>query len=273
MDNFKTMIIHLSTYKKSNTIQINRCSTYPTKWIDYLNNSKKLLRLYRYTKTRIYKTREKLKKQGCVIPFFQNKYEQKYNENLKEFTNIIKNTNFSVICYHATRLTKEEIYSIKKNGLCPFNKESLSKKINNLYYQKYINAQELHFLKAKNLLNYNLDRENQIHFLYGFIDLSLNKNDECDLFNFFNNYGGEIIYNVTEETKLGYKLKKISYPCIVIFEIKSTMLDLEDLGFQIFNKYNTRNLSKLYTSHFICNKTIDVLDVIQINENSKMFYL
>ena len=45
------------------------------------------------------------------------------------FASIINTSRRPIMCYHATRLTKEEIIQINRDGIIPYNRETLKLKL------------------------------------------------------------------------------------------------------------------------------------------------
>lgn len=124
------MDIYLNQYINSNTIIINNISTYPNEWLVFLDKIKPFLKKYRYNKTRNFNKYEKLKREtGRAYPNLKiNKHENTRTKYLNQFYSLVCQTQFNLIGFHATRLTKEEIVNIKNYGLHLYNLTSLKKK-------------------------------------------------------------------------------------------------------------------------------------------------
>lgn len=268
------MNVYIDKYLNDDTIIIHKKDSYPKSWIDYLNSKKKFLKKYRYVETFNFNKYEKLKQTtGYADPFLKmNKYHDKYEEYFNEFHNIVKNTHFTLICYHATRLTKYEVNDIRENGLRCFDKETITKKIDLLYNNKYISLKEKNFLIKKNLLNQEQDRANKIFYVTGYYDISYNSHNKSFIFDCLNNYGGEIIYNLTENAKLLEKLKSHSNPYIVILQINSKKIDTYQLANLIFKNFNSKTLNFISCCENSCTNISSILDIVSVNKNSKIVY-
>ncbi len=145
-----------------------------------------------------------------------------YEEDLEElFYSKLYESNYSIIGYHCTRLTKFEIENIKNHGLSFGGKELIIKKVSNLP-----NELNKYKLKLVDLIHQDnsTQADDQICFSYGFLDLD---NDPAYDKIFLKNWGGESIYKYydnpyskdfspQEQQEIKEKLRKISIPCIIV---------------------------------------------------------
>lgn len=72
-------------------------------------------------------------KHGDIIPNVANTYPQNaFNaESAEKFYEYLEKYNCSMLCYHISRLTKQEIHSIKRTGLSSGSKALFLQKIKN----------------------------------------------------------------------------------------------------------------------------------------------
>ena len=199
-------------------------------------------------------------------------YYNQRNKIIDCFCNLISRTKFSILCYHFTRLTKEEIEDIKKSGLKIYDEFSIKEKIEKLYVNRYITYDEKITLINNNLLNTQKSRENQIHFDLGFLDISYQENNKNDIFRLLDCYGGEIISMSNQECKdISKKMWNKSFPCVVVFLIESDLLNYSQYK-KIAEKiiYNYPNLNRCLMQMFIDQDCKNILDIIKVNEKSKL---
>ena len=139
------MKIILNKYLSKNCVLINRPTTYPNEWIDFLQTKVALMSRYKKVETYNFNKHENSKTfASYVSPYGEfNKYEEEYMCAREMFNNIFSKSNISILCFHATRLTKEEIERIKFDGLKNFTLETyIENKIFNLYKDGYISQEE-----------------------------------------------------------------------------------------------------------------------------------
>lgn len=236
------MYYYLNKYLNQNCVLINRLSTYPKKWVDFLETHKK----------------------------DSYKNDNETNEQIiREFADLILKSNVEFLCFHATRLTKEEMSSIKKDGLRYFDKNTIYEiKLKPLYENGYINLDELKLLNEKNLLNRNSGRENIIYVHSGYYSIKFEKGK--DNFNLLNNWGGEIIYNVFENTPLGDKIRAVSKPCVVVLKVKCAYEGCYDIANRIIYFFDINKIQRC-SYNIIFEKTIlPIMDILEVDEKSKL---
>lgn len=116
-----------------------------------------------------------------------------------------------IVCYHCTRLTRDDYKSIKKNGLIVLTKKSQIDRIKKIGLNKEEEDQIIKTLKMKDLFN----REGQIHFVYSL------KSIDFGCVPFFKHWGGESIYgNINEFETAKKKISSISKPYVIKFAVK-----------------------------------------------------
>lgn len=187
----------------------------------------------------------------------------------QEFYEYLIENDYSILCYHITRLTKQEIQHIKKDGLSFGSKTLLRNKIRNL-------PSCCDWFKEE-LLNYidNLTSIQAEHLLcasYGKLDLV---KDIAEDNIFHSNWGGETIYRYYDQgdgfqdkrfKKIHDTLQNISIPCIIIVRVNADS----------FERSNTRlyDILKCKKQEYICGSVYiedtlpEVVDIIDLNTYS-----
>lgn len=116
-----------------------------------------------------------------------------------------------IVCYHCTRLTRDEYKLIKENGLIVLTKKSQIDRIKKIGLNKEEEAQIIKTLKMKDIFN----RKGQIHFIYSL------KSIDFGCVPFFKHWGGESIYdNINGFETAKKKILGISEPYIIKFNVK-----------------------------------------------------
>lgn len=275
MDFFDNVVSEydIDEYLVDNCVLINKPSTYPKQWLEFLSQHKKLIRNFRYVETFNFNAHERAKIEGrdCSRIHEKNKFTEDYNSIVDEFADMILSSNMDFLCFHATRLTNNEIESIKKNGLRTFDCDSVFEyKYKPLYENGYITKDELNELKRLNLLKNQFDRAKLIYLRVGYNDIKFAKDNKTGNYNLYNNYGGEITYSNLENTPLGNKLKDISYPCSIILKIKCNKNECHDMAGKILQCINTQEIRECAITVITNKDKIPVLDVIKVDEKSRL---
>lgn len=258
------MNIELRKYGEEYLI-LNNIETWPKEWCDYIKENIEIIEDY-------FDERKKSN--------YSSLYTNKNYEDIEsKFKEILLNTDCELICYHATRLVDYEVEDIKQNGLATSTEDLINKKIDLLKRNSLINDEERDILKKINLLNkpeQKKIRENKINFCYGKQKINLHKDNNSSLYNFYANYGGEIInFGLLKENKdLQQKLNKLSKPYLIICSIK--LCNIEDAVrswapelIEYFYKKGCNEINKQFS---ITSNYSKVLDIIEIDENSVLKY-
>lgn len=117
----------------------------------------------------------------------------------------------SLIGYHCTKLTSEEIENIRTNGMSVQNADSLSARIERLLFSNLISLEVAQCLKEKNQAN---DRNRAGKLWFCFFEPFLAGADGIE--RFFRSWGGEALYNLHESSPItGAALRGIGTPCII----------------------------------------------------------
>lgn len=145
-----------------------------------------------------------------------------------------------IACYHCTRLTNDEYYSVREKGLVVLKKERQIERIKKLKLNGNDKNQLIENIKIEDLSS----RENQIHFIYSL------KSIDTGCIPFLENWGGEsICYNINKFENIREKIINNSEPYIIKFAIKySDMCDnffIENMKKRLkYGKISRRGLYK-----------------------------
>jgi len=263
----------ISKYLNNETFLINDKNTWHQALLDLIESNKSLIRNYHYVETYNFNLREAAKQ--CTPVLYENLYRtNEYYDEIRYLIDCVADElrKLTVIGYHATRLTKEEITKIKKEGLVTSSKENCYKRADNLLFDGYITKNECDFIKSQCILNNSIEKNRigQIWFLSGNCDISTK---HSSLNNLYKDYGGETIRNGIEHTQLIDKLNNISKPCSVISYVKLNTIPLyqiDDLARELVLKSNKRDVSKISFEMYSESKIIPVIDIIYVNEHTRL---
>ena len=143
----------------------------------------------------------------CSCCSYDNQY--KYDQLIYDFRSILKK--YSLIGYHCTKLTRNEVDEILKNGLTLQNLESLKKRISKLKENKIISEDIANKLTSTNQANQK-NRTNMLWFCFFLPYLG----GQFGIERFFRSWGGEALYNSHEGLpNTGEKLLEIGIPCVI----------------------------------------------------------
>jgi hypothetical protein len=150
-----------------------------------------------------------------------------YTPIKNEFVKIINDNNIKIICFHATRLTHDEIIRIKHDGLQPLSKKLIINKLDILKNNKIINLEEYKQLLKHATDPYQLTmRSNQVWFLNTISEIS---NSGC--YELFGLWGGEIFYRGGSLSyDLRAKISQIGEPCLIITPLDASQIQHFDDG-------------------------------------------
>lgn len=265
-------MIDLAKYLNKETFLINDKNTWHQDLLDLIESNKPLIRKYKYIETYNYNLHEAAKR--CKPSNFENSSKNKYYDKVEELKEYVSNElkKLTIIGYHATRLTKEEIAKIKKEGLVTSSKENCYIRAEELFLNGYISRDECDYIKSQCILN-NSNEENrvgQIWFLTGNCDISTKNNG---LNNLYKDYGGETIRNGIENTPLLKKLNGISKPCSVISYVKLNTISpykIDTLAEKLLLESDKKNISRISFEMYSESEIIPVIDIISVNEHTKL---
>lgn len=258
------MNIKLRDYGK-NYLLINNIKTWPKQWCDYIEENIEIINDYFVGR-----------KKSNSSSLYTNK---NYEDIESKFKEILLNTDCELICYHATRLVNYEVEDIKQNGLMISTEDFINKKIDLLKKNSLINDEERDILKKINLLNkpeQKKIRENKINFCYGKQIINLDKDNNLSLYNFYANYGGEIIFKglLKKYDDLQQKLNEISKPYLIICSIKLCNIEnvVESWGPELIEYFYKKGCNEINKQFSITSNYSKLLDIIEINDNSVLDY-
>lgn len=133
----------------------------------------------------------------------------RYDALVSEFRNILRN--HSLVGYHCTRLTEQEIRNIRSEGMVPQNATSLSGRIDRIVEDQLVGEETALILKSQNQADEPFRKE-MIWFC--FFEPSLAGEDGIG--RLFSSWGGEALYNLHERHPVvGPALQVIGAPCII----------------------------------------------------------
>ena len=147
-------MIDITQYLNNETFLLNDKSTWHQDLLDLIESNKSLIRNYNYVNTYNFNLREAAKK--CTPVNYENLHRTNpYSYDLDYIKECVKYElqKLTIIGYHATRLTNEEIIEIKKNGLITSSKLNCYKRADNLLLNGYITKNECNFIKSHCILN------------------------------------------------------------------------------------------------------------------------
>ena len=266
-------MIDITKYLNNETFLINDKNTWHQDLLDLIESNKPLIRKYKYVETYNFNLREAAKE--CTPVNYKNLHRtNNYHIDLDYLKESVKSElqKLTIIGYHATRLTNEEITKIKKDGLITSSKENCDKRADNLLFDGYITKNECNYIKRHCILNipFETDRLGQIWFLSGNCDISTK---HMGLNNLYKDYGGETIRNGIENTPLLKKLNGISKPCSVISYVKLNTIppyQIDTLAEKLLLESDKRNISKISFEMYSESEIIPVIDIISVNEHTKL---
>lgn len=132
-----------------------------------------------------------------------------YDSMVAEFRDMLRG--YSLLGYHCTRLTNEEIDEIRTSGMHLQNADSLSARIGRLQQNNVISRENAERLRARNQAGES-NRRNMLWFCFFEPYLA----GENGIGRLFRSWGGEALYNSHEDDAVtGPALRNIGVPCIV----------------------------------------------------------
>ena len=171
----------------------------------------------------------------------------------------------SIVGYHFTRLTNEEIFSIKRDGLTLLTRDFMEKKLQNAYEQNYISSNLLQKIQECQNNNVNLSPR------FGFSFLYLFPPRPNDPYQFLRWWGGEAIFNCfCYNDPHRITLKSIGTPCIVRILIPRDALKYQTIaGGFVYRFYKNRGQNYPEWSNAECSRTLAVYDIIQTDTQDR----
>jgi hypothetical protein len=127
---------------------------------------------------------------------------------------------YSLLGYHCTKLTREEVSYVKTNGMSLQNLSSLCKRIDALFKEGVIDEEVTERLKSENQAN---DTNRAMMLWFCFFEPYIT--GEWGVRRFFRSWGGEALYNSHEDDhRTGSALRVIGIPCVVKAVVPMKML-------------------------------------------------
>jgi len=187
-----------------------------------------------------------------------------FDQFIRKFRDLIRP--HSLIGYHCTKLTREEINSVKSDGLILQEFSTLTRRIDSLLSQKVI-IEDV----AKRLMGVNqADDENRANMLW-FCSFEPHIAGQGGIERFFRSWGGEALYNFNENDPItGPVLRRIGIPCVVKVIVPMVALNnsyLPDLIMcGVFLKENGHELINSTTHEDFSTKDIPSENIIRVIE-------
>lgn len=133
----------------------------------------------------------------------------RYDALISDFHSILKA--HSLVGYHCTKLTREEIENIRLNGMAPQNSTSLSARIDRLVDLGLLSPEISSHLKDRNQASED-NREGMLWFCFFEPFIA----GESGIGRLFRSWGGEALYNLHEGHPItGSAIRSIGIPCII----------------------------------------------------------
>lgn len=255
---------------------LNNPETWPQKCRELLNSQSKLIEEYLIEEKAIEELKKDKENFDCTTC---NIFYKQFSEIKMKFESLFLEENQDILCYHATRLMPFEVENIKNNGLSIIDETFLKFKINNLFHRDIINSEELEIINKTNFLNYGkqrIARENKLYFICGNQDIRYTEDNTSDIYLFYNNYGGEVIFKglYIENPKLLEKLNGISKPYIIICSMP--LNDIKDkIRFfieKLIINYHKGEFYNIKIEFYIDKNFCKVLDVMESDDQTEFIY-
>ena len=268
------MDLEVRKYKNKDEIIINCFDTWTNSLQNLIRENYDTIEKYRNREKQLYELREQYKRENRIYEIFdlRNEYYNTFCELKEKFLNFLLTENKPLICFHASRYTDKEKDRICKYGLKTSSKGNLLNRIENLLKDGYIDENEARFLKEHNLLiKQDNMRENQLWVTLGNVNISYTI--DSGLFNFYNNYGGEIQYFCIENSQLGDKLNKLSKPYLIVLKLNPTQIveyGLAILVDNIFNRITFEDSQQVEYEFYTTKQNVLVEGIIEIDTNSQI---
>ncbi len=164
---------------------------------------------------------------GWQCKYSRESSAQEYDNAIYRMRDILRK--YSLIGYHCTKLTTNEIDDIRTNGMLLQNGKSLKKRISRLEENGLISADIAQLLISNNQAD-DTNRAKMIWFCFYEPHLA----GQFGIERFFQSWGGEALYNSHEERPdTGDSLMKIGTPCLI--KAKVPIESLEDSYYPDFS--------------------------------------
>lgn len=229
-------------------------NTWPETLWNFLDDNIELFKDYFFRKNEI----DRLSEENPIyrVKIIENKYKNGYEYAVSTINNIL--SEYSIIGFHCTNLTKYERDLILKEGLRPLSKELIDDKLKAVFKQGLMLESEYLYLKDNNLAD-TYGRVNNVFCLHALNRLK----DAPGLADLLNTWGGESIYWNKGDGTID-SLSKIGEPSIVVLKIPyEDACYLHNLSKKIIDRF----LNELDDNHYfsdIDNHFPYALNVINI---------
>jgi hypothetical protein len=207
---------------------LDNCATWPRCFVDVISAAEKELLSYYQEERWIDKQSESDLRLRSLRP--QNPYEQVQHATLNAISGSLANVQF--IGFHCTRLTVDEIESVKTGGLHPLSVNLVKSRVNTLLEQSNVSEST-----ARTILDRNEAADSCRAGRVCLFHCLSTLRDESGLFRLLRCWGGEAVYFWYEEDPHVFgELATIGTPCIVVASLKPSEL-IYNLAERIIKSY------------------------------------
>jgi len=194
-----------------------------------------------------------------------NSNTSRYESVVEEFREILRS--HSLVGYHCTKLTREEIDSTSSNGLVLQNGVSLGARIDRILRTGSISPEVAHSLKEENQAD-ECNRKNMLWFCFYAPSIA----GECGIGRFFRFWGGEALYNSHENNPTTRPLlRSLGIPSIV--KVNLPISSMKDTSFpdgamaRVLLSSADHRLKKPITHEGYSIRDVSAQNIIQIIEH------
>lgn len=154
-----------------------------------------------------------------------------FDSSIVALHNILRH--YSLVGWHCSRLTANEIGLIRKNGMQPPSQDMLCQRIDELENASVISPSMAARLRYENQAD-DSNRAGRIWFCF----FPPHHAGESGIERFFRRWGGEALYNFHEsDPETGVVLTGVGQPCLIEAEVQIDGLRENSLAFVIYRRY------------------------------------
>jgi len=188
-------------------IIMSDATTYPQALIKFLSSHEELF--YRFSIEQDRLDNELFNIEDYLNPI-RNKHTPQWQSKIDLLENLIRN--YKYLGFHCTRLTDPEFISVSESGLKPLSKENTENRLRTVLEKNLISDSTYKEL----LKNNSSDQDNRKGRIWFTHDTNILKQPK-NIGRFFQNWGGEAIYNNHEHREeITNEISKIGSPYILV---------------------------------------------------------
>lgn len=182
--------------------------SWPEPILSFFNNNSSSISNYYDEVKRMDQLAEKEVELRIIRP--PNKFQNEFDHVQYQLNKII--SDFKVVSFHCTRITKEEQDDILINGLKPLSPDLINKRIEQIRKQNLISEEIFEQIKNNNDSN-DENRKGLVWFFHFEQEL----NHPYGIYELLGKWGGESVYrNFDRNEAVLLSIQKIGEPCIVV---------------------------------------------------------